>query len=109
MTDRDIRAKTRAWHTAKDNLECVELAGRIVADLAVGMVSDLAARELTLQQIRRITERATELATARLTAVVAEVAGALDIQPRTSPTRRRKPAVTRSRPRPISIKLAGTP
>jgi hypothetical protein len=35
------------------------------------------------------------------------VAGALDIQTRTSPTRRRKPAVTRSRPRPISIKLVG--
>jgi hypothetical protein len=82
MNDGNIRAKARAWHAAKDNLESVELAGRIVADLAVGMVIDLAARDLTLQQIRRLTERATELATARVTEIVAEVAGALNVQKR---------------------------
>jgi hypothetical protein len=41
-----------------------------------------AARDLTLQQIRRLTERATELATARVTEIVAEVAGALNVQKR---------------------------
>jgi hypothetical protein len=84
MSDQNIRARAMAWRSAKDNLECVELAGKIIADLAIGMVSDLAARDLPLEQIRRLTEQATELATARVTEIVAEVAGALNLETGTS-------------------------